>query len=119
MTGLLPDFRQPPFRDAPPARFEPAPAAGVMPEDFFSTSKLPTYVLVDGTWKMPTRPRMDGVIVRRGAELETVEPRRVRQGDEIAHFAFGSTVVLLLPAAAGAPQVGLGDQVRLGTTLFA
>jgi len=84
MTGLLPDFRQPPFRDAPPARFEPAPAAGVMPEDFFSTSNLPTYVLVDGTWKMPTRPRMDGVIVRRGAELETVEPRRVRQGDLVA-----------------------------------
>lgn len=84
MTGLLPDFRQPPFRDAPPARFEPAPAAGVMPEDFFSTSNLPTYVLVDGTWKMPTRPRMDGVIVRRGAELETVEPRRVRQGELVA-----------------------------------
>ncbi|MBL8985582.1 MAG: hypothetical protein JNJ80_04900 [Gemmatimonadetes bacterium] len=84
MTGLLPDFRQPPFRGAPPARFEPAPAAGVMPEDFFSTSNLPTYVLVDGTWKMPTRPRMDGVIVRRGAELETVEPRRVRQGDLVA-----------------------------------
>lgn len=84
MTGLLPDFRQPPFRDAPPARFEPAPAAGVMPEDFFSTSNLPTYVLVDGTWKMPTRPRMDGVIVHRGAELETVEPRRVRQGELVA-----------------------------------
>ena len=54
--------------------------------------------------------------------LRRLEPttlgRRVRQGDEIAHFAFGSTVVLLLPAAAGAPQVGLGDQVRLGTTLF-
>lgn len=84
MTGLLPDFRQPPFRGSPPARFEPAPADGVMPEDFFSTSNLPTYVLVGGEWRMPSRPRMDGVIVRRGDGLETVEPRRVRRGEPVA-----------------------------------
>jgi lysine-ketoglutarate reductase/saccharopine dehydrogenase-like protein (TIGR00300 family) len=56
----------------------------VLPEGFFSTSNLPTYVLVSGRWLMPTRPRMDGVVVRRGATLETVEPRLVRSGEPVA-----------------------------------
>jgi lysine-ketoglutarate reductase/saccharopine dehydrogenase-like protein (TIGR00300 family) len=84
MATNSPDFALPPFRGAPEARFEPAPADGVMPEDFFSTSNLPTYVRVGGAWLMPTRPRMDGVIVRRNGGLETVEPRLVRQGEPVA-----------------------------------
>jgi lysine-ketoglutarate reductase/saccharopine dehydrogenase-like protein (TIGR00300 family) len=56
----------------------------VLPEGFFSTSNLPTYVRVGGGWLMPTRPRMDAVIVRRGAVLETVEPRLVRRSDPVA-----------------------------------
>ena len=84
MTDEVPDFSQPPFRDAPEARFEPAPADGVMPEGFFCTSNLPTYVRANGRWLMPVRPRMDGVIVRRGAVLETVEPRLVRRGHPVA-----------------------------------
>jgi len=31
-------------------RFEPLPADGVLPEGFFSTSNLPTYIRVDGRW---------------------------------------------------------------------
>lgn len=87
MTGTgagLPDFARPPFAGAPEAQFLPAPADGVMPEGFFSTSNLPTYVHVGGRWIMPARPRMDCVIVRRGAELESVEPRRVRAGELVA-----------------------------------
>ncbi len=79
-----PDFTAPPFGGAPEARFEPAPADGVMPEGFFSTSNLPTYAQVDGAWVMPGRPRMDCVLVRRPAGLETVEPRRVRAGEPVA-----------------------------------
>ena len=49
-----PDFKQPPFAGAPAARFAPLPADGVLPEDFFSTSNLPTYVhLGGGQWLMP------------------------------------------------------------------
>ncbi len=78
-----PDFTKAPFRDAPEARFEPMPADGVLPEGFFSTSNLPTYVRVGGRWITPSRPRMDCVIVRRPDGLEAIEPRRLRKGDAI------------------------------------
>jgi lysine-ketoglutarate reductase/saccharopine dehydrogenase-like protein (TIGR00300 family) len=82
--STTPDFSQPPFKGAPTARFAPLPADGVLPEGFFSTSNLPTYVHADGRWHAPARPRMDCVIVKRGEELETIEPRRLRQGDLVA-----------------------------------
>ena len=79
-----PDFSKPPFQGAPEARFEPLPADGVLPEGFFATSNLPTYVNLGGRWVAPTRPRMDCVIVRRGDALETIEARRLRAGDLVA-----------------------------------
>src|SRR6476620_4940117 len=83
-SSALPDFTQPPFAGAPDARWETLPADGVLPEGFFSTSNLPTYIRVDGRWLAPTRPRMDCVVVKRGAVLETIEPRRLSQGDLVA-----------------------------------
>jgi lysine-ketoglutarate reductase/saccharopine dehydrogenase-like protein (TIGR00300 family) len=83
MTIRPPDFSEPPFRGAPAARFDGAPADGVMPDGFFSTSNLPTYVHHDGKWVMPLRPRMDGVIVRRGPTLVVVEPRLVHRGEPV------------------------------------
>ena len=80
---LVPDFARPPFAGAPDARFEAAPADGVLPEGFFCTSNLPTYVHVGERWILPARPRMDGAVVRRGDGLETVEPRRVRAGEPV------------------------------------
>ena len=82
--STLPDFTRPPFAGAPEARFAPLPADGVLPEGFFSTSNLPTYIHVGGRWLAPTRPRMDCVVVRREGELETIEPRRLRKGELIA-----------------------------------
>jgi lysine-ketoglutarate reductase/saccharopine dehydrogenase-like protein (TIGR00300 family) len=80
-----PDYGQAPFKGAPEARFEPLPADGVLPEGFFSTSNLPTYVHVGGRWVLPARPRMDCAIVRRGdTELEVIEPRRLKQGELVA-----------------------------------
>jgi len=83
-SSTTPDFSQPPFKGAPLARFEPLPADGVLPEGFFSTSNLPTYLHVEEGWIAPTRPRMDCVVVRRGGELETIEPRRLKRGDLVA-----------------------------------
>ncbi|MEO8293951.1 MAG: hypothetical protein ABI613_00455 [Gemmatimonadota bacterium] len=83
-TYRAPDFSTAPFAGAPQARFEPLPADGVLPEGFFSTSNLPTYILVDGRWLTPARPRMDCVVVRRKDGLETIEPRRLQRGDMIA-----------------------------------
>jgi lysine-ketoglutarate reductase/saccharopine dehydrogenase-like protein (TIGR00300 family) len=82
--SALPDFTVAPFAGAPEARFAPLPADGVLPEGFFSTSNLPTYVHLDGQWVAPGRPRMDCVLVKRGRTIETIEPRRLKQGDLVA-----------------------------------
>ena len=47
---FAPDFARAPFAGAPEATFAPLPADGVLPEGFFSTSNLPTYVRVGGRW---------------------------------------------------------------------
>jgi len=80
-----PDFTKPALSSAPDARFAPAPADGVLPEDFFSTTNLPTYVRVGGAWRMPREPRMDSALVLDAAgELWVREGRRVRKGDRVA-----------------------------------
>ena len=80
-----PDFSAEAFARFPNASFTPAPADGVLPEAFFSTTNLPTYVRVDGTWRMPREPRMDGVLVTDDAgELWVREPRRVHAGQPVA-----------------------------------
>ena len=79
-----PDFTAPALAGAPEARFEPLPADGVLPEGFFSTSNLPTYIRLGGRWLLPARPRMDCVIVRRDKALEVVEPRRLKRGETVA-----------------------------------
>jgi len=82
--NTMPDFSLPPFTGAPDARFAPLPSDGVLPEGFFSTSNLPTYIRLNGSWIAPTRPRMDCVVVKRGGGLETIEPRRLKQGELVA-----------------------------------
>ena len=80
-----PNFEAPPLAGAPDARFEPAPADGVLPDGFFSTTNLPTYVKAAGVWSRPRLPRMDCVIVRQSArDLVTTEPRKVRKGQAVA-----------------------------------
>ncbi|HEX6534402.1 MAG TPA: hypothetical protein VF041_07385 [Gemmatimonadaceae bacterium] len=80
-----PDFDAPRFREAPDARFEPAPADGVLPEGFFSTTNLPTYVRIGGDWRMPREPRMDGCLVLDAeGELWVREMRRVQRGELVA-----------------------------------
>jgi lysine-ketoglutarate reductase/saccharopine dehydrogenase-like protein (TIGR00300 family) len=79
-----PSFDKPPLADAPEARFEAAPADGVLPDGFFSTTNLPTYVKVGGAWRRPRLPRMDCVVVRRpSGELVVTEPRKVARGEAV------------------------------------
>lgn len=63
-----------------------AEADGVLPDDFFATSNLPTYVKgTDGIWRMPREPRMDGCLVPGGgATWRVVEARQVKRGDAVA-----------------------------------
>jgi lysine-ketoglutarate reductase/saccharopine dehydrogenase-like protein (TIGR00300 family) len=79
-----PDFTEARFADAPDARFVPAPADGVLPDDFFATSNLPIYVKCDGVWRLPRVPRMDGVIVQEPNGLRVVEGRYVRADQPVA-----------------------------------
>jgi lysine-ketoglutarate reductase/saccharopine dehydrogenase-like protein (TIGR00300 family) len=80
-----PDFSAGPLADAPEASFTRAAADGVLPDAFFATTNLPTYVKISGEWRMPRRPRMDGAIVLDAAgELWVREGRLVRAGDRVA-----------------------------------
>jgi lysine-ketoglutarate reductase/saccharopine dehydrogenase-like protein (TIGR00300 family) len=84
-TFTHPDFSDPQFASAPDATFVRAPADGVLPETFFSTTNLPTYVKVKGGWKMPREPRMDATLVLDSAgEVWAREGRRVKGGDLVA-----------------------------------
>jgi len=80
-----PDFSIPELRDAPDATFVAAPSNGVLPENFFSTTNLPTYVKVNGSWGMPREPRMDAALVLdRDGVVWVREGRRVAKGDMVA-----------------------------------
>lgn len=116
-THSLPDFSLAPFAGAPEVRFEPAPADGVLPEGFFATSNLPTYVHWEGRWVLPTRPRMDCVIVVRQGELETVEGRRVRQGEPVAMgHAEDGTEGIVVHAAGFLAGSGSANEFRFMST---
>ncbi|CAA9350114.1 MAG: hypothetical protein AVDCRST_MAG89-3078, partial [uncultured Gemmatimonadetes bacterium] len=80
-----PDFSQPRFSAAPDATFAPAPADGVLQEGFFSTTNLPTYVRLNGEWKLPRDPRMDSALVVDDDGVPRVlEGRYVRAGQQVA-----------------------------------
>src|SRR2546428_6184591 len=94
-----PNFSAPPLSGAPEARFTPAPADGVLPDGFFSTTNLPTYVKLPSGWRRPRLPRMDCVIVQAGGDDPGVpEPRRVPQGGPVAPGAAeGGPAGIFLP----------------------
>ncbi|MFQ5809818.1 MAG: TIGR00300 family protein, partial [Armatimonadota bacterium] len=68
-----------------PARLEPAPAHGVLPEGFYATTNLPTQVWIGGRWVRVKGPEMDCAIVvspsRRSAR--TAPMARVRKGQQL------------------------------------
>ena len=85
MSFAHPDFTTPQFANSPDAKFVAAPSDGVLPEGFFCTTNLPTYVRVRGKWRMPREPRMDAsLVLATDGELWVREMRRVRKGEMIA-----------------------------------
>jgi lysine-ketoglutarate reductase/saccharopine dehydrogenase-like protein (TIGR00300 family) len=85
LTYTPPDFTSEALRRAPAARTVPVGRDGVLPDEFFATTNLPTYVKgTDGQWRMPREPRMDGVLVRDSDGGWWVrEGRRVKAGDQV------------------------------------
>lgn len=65
------------------ARLEPAPADGVFPLDFYSTTNLPTTVNVDGNTITVERTEMDCGILVEGDRARCIPIDEVREGDLI------------------------------------
>ncbi|HMB70559.1 MAG TPA: TIGR00300 family protein [bacterium] len=65
------------------AATEPAPADGVVSEDFYSTTNHPTEVRTASGWIAVTHQRMDSVIVVRDGEAVCTKLRNVRAGDRV------------------------------------
>ena len=81
-----PDFSVAPLASAPPARFHPAPADGVAPDDFHATTIFPEYFqLAPGQWRLAEESRMDCVVVRQSdGTLAVREFRHLCAGDLVA-----------------------------------
>ena len=79
-----PDFSQKALADAPDARTAPAPADGVAPEGYHSTSMYPEYFKLGGVWRLAEESRMDSsVVVRPDGRLDVVENRNLKRGDRV------------------------------------
>jgi lysine-ketoglutarate reductase/saccharopine dehydrogenase-like protein (TIGR00300 family) len=84
-TFSPPDFSHARYAEYPDARFVAAPADGVLPEGFFSTTNLPTFVRVKGQWIAPRQPRMDsGLVLDANGVVWVREGRRLDRGDLVA-----------------------------------
>lgn len=89
MSFSIPVYREPDFSDAalsdaPDVRWEAAPADGVAPEGFHSTSMYPEYFKLGGVWTLAEESRMDSSVVwRPDGRLDVVENRNLRKGDRV------------------------------------
>ena len=89
MSFSLPVYHEPDFSasclaEAPDVRWEAAPADGVAPEYYHSTSMFPEYFRINGTWKLAEESRMDSsVVLREDGHLDVVENRNLRKGDHV------------------------------------
>lgn len=108
-----PDFAVAPLAGAPAARTVPAESDGVLPDGFFATTNLPTYVKgADGRWTLPREPRMDGCIVADASGAWWVrEGRWVKRGERVVVGLAedGSEGVLVHARGFQAPPGAQGD----------
>lgn len=78
-----PDFEALGLADAPEARLAAAPRDGVAPEGYHAMSIFPEYFRVEGRWLLAEESRMDCVPVWAQGRVAVVEPRRLKQGDQV------------------------------------
>jgi lysine-ketoglutarate reductase/saccharopine dehydrogenase-like protein (TIGR00300 family) len=77
------------------ATVKPAPADGVFPDDFYSTTNLDTKVRIGGAWIEVERPEMDcGLLVMGPGRVRTIPVSDVCEGDQIVCGAAGVKVEL-------------------------
>ena len=70
----------------------PAEANGVVPDDFYSTTNLRTFIRFHGSWLEVGGQRMDAVIVIESGRATCRKLRNVRKGDQIVCSARGVRV---------------------------
>lgn len=81
---LHPDFSLELFRTSPDVRTAPAPADGVAPEGYHSTSMYPEYFKIGGKWTLAADSRMDSsVVIREDGQPYVIENRNLRKGDAV------------------------------------
>jgi lysine-ketoglutarate reductase/saccharopine dehydrogenase-like protein (TIGR00300 family) len=66
------------------ARFAPAEADGVLPDEFYSTTNFDTLVRIDGQWRAARDQKMDCALVLREGEPRCVKQGLVRNGEPVA-----------------------------------
>ena len=66
------------------ARFAPAEADGILPDDFYSTTNFDTFVRVDGKWQPAADQKMDSALVLRGGGPRCVKQGQVKKGEPVA-----------------------------------
>ncbi|MGY1822323.1 ornithine cyclodeaminase, nickel-pincer nucleotide-dependent [Geodermatophilus sp. SYSU D00079] len=93
------------------ATLRPAPADGVFPDDFYSTTNLDTFVRLDREWLPVDRAEMDCglVVTEQGGRLvvRTVPVSDVRAGESVVCGAHGVRVEL-------PPSVARGEEEAFG-----
>jgi lysine-ketoglutarate reductase/saccharopine dehydrogenase-like protein (TIGR00300 family) len=80
------------------ADLRPAPADGVFPEEFYSTTNLDTEVRLDGRWHAVDRAEMDCGLVVTDGRVRTVPVSDVQAGEQVVCGAIGVRVTLPAPA---------------------
>jgi lysine-ketoglutarate reductase/saccharopine dehydrogenase-like protein (TIGR00300 family) len=65
------------------AQFAPAEADGILPDEFYSSTNLETFVRSGGSWESVVEQRMDCAVVRRAGKLHCVKQRKVRRGEPV------------------------------------
>jgi lysine-ketoglutarate reductase/saccharopine dehydrogenase-like protein (TIGR00300 family) len=66
------------------ARFAPAEADGILPDDFYSTTNFDTYVRQGGRWEPARDQKMDCALVLRDGAPFCVKQGQVKKGDPVA-----------------------------------
>ena len=81
-----PDFLALNLQDVSECQFRPAPKDKTLPDGFTSTTNFPTYVYIEGEWRLPINPRMDSHLVwdPKTKTLEIKEFRCIKEGELIA-----------------------------------
>src|SRR6266571_5783280 len=80
------------------ARFAPAEADGILPDEFYSTTNFDTLVRVLGKWIAAADQKMDCALVLRGGGPACVKQGQVQKGEPVA--LRGPASASVLPSAA-------------------